>query len=182
MTDKEDRKKARIDRYKPYVATADSGIFGKEARKKILGMRRIWGGRGGEKGDKGKIRADINTFWYRTRNQVKTALKDLELFIEFADEKNVNQAVTVETLEPVVNSLLRTPIFDVHPPAPNRAEIARLFIDAGLDYLREKKPKHITGSHQETIEQAIDLVNYLVEMFKPEEERIYSAPGRVYSR
>ena len=175
MLHDEDKYKAKIDKYKRYVATACSGIFSGKTRKKLVGEKRIWGGKEGNK------KTDVNTFWYRTRNQVKTALNDLEFFVEFAGENNVNQAVTAETLEPVVSSLLRTPISDAHPPDLNRAEIAKLFVNVGLEYLREKKPRHITSSHQETMDQAIDLVNYLVEMFKPEEERTYSAPGRVYS-
>jgi len=78
MTSNEDKQKRIIDRFKRHVATAGSGIFTRSAREKLLGKKRIWGGKGDE--------ATKNTFWYRTRNQIRTASTDLQFFIESADK------------------------------------------------------------------------------------------------
>lgn len=160
MNSKEGKQKRIIDRFKRHVATAGSGLFTRSTRMKLLGKKRIWDGKGDE--------ATRNTFWYRTRNQVKTALKDLQLFIESADKSNVNQVVTAEALKPIVDALLYHPILDEEVPIRKRAEIAELFIKAGFEYLRVKSGNHLTLSHDRTIKEALDLSSYLVRGFREE--------------
>jgi len=160
MRSKESKEKRIIDRFQLYVKTAGSGIFGRSGREKLLGTKRIYGGKGDE--------ATKNTFWYRTRNKVRTALEDLRLFIESADKRNVNQVVTVETLEPVVHALLGLPITYEELPDRKRAEIAELFIKRGFEYLSAKSSNHVTLPHKRTIEEALDLSSYLVRSFRGE--------------
>ena len=157
MNSEEGKQKRIIDRFKRHVATAGSGLFTRSTRMKLLGKKRIWDGKGDE--------ATRNTFWYRTRNQVRTALTDLQFFIESADKGNVNQVVTAETLKPIVDALLRHPILDEEVPDRKRAEIAELFIKAGFEYLSAKSANHVTLPHDRTIREALNLTMYLVRSF-----------------
>jgi hypothetical protein len=131
-------------------------------------------------------------FWYLRREDVKTALVDLRLFVKVAGRHNVNQVITRETLEPILDALLclwypvvkrETPVVENDEPMlekakPDliRAEIARLLIDEGLGYLCGMKGDHVRLSNQRTIEELTDMINYLVETFKPEKERRYYKP------
>jgi len=162
MTDNEDKRKRIIDRFKRHVATAGSGIFTRSTREKLLGTKRMWGGRGQEGGrDEKVMKRTVNTFWYRTRNQVRTALTDLQFFIESADKSNVNQVVTAETLSPIVYGLLDLPIKQKKIPDRVRSEIARLFIEAGFRYLSGTNVDYMTLSHKRTLGEALDLATLL---------------------
>lgn len=147
-----------IDEFRTSYEKTQGGIFTQITRERILTKKGISG--------RGRTR---DQFWYRHRENVKTALIDLQLFIEFAGRNNVNQVVTQEALEPIVKALLWHPILDQEPPDRNRAEIANLFIKVGFEYLRKKKGYHVTLSHGRTIEEALNLSGYLVEQFKSEE-------------
>jgi hypothetical protein len=81
----------------------------------------------------------------------------------------------VDDLAELVFALLRDPLFAKADPDVNRAEIAKLFIETGFNYL-SKKSYNVTLSHERTIKEAIDLANYLAESFKDEDERRYSRP------
>lgn len=146
------------------------GIFTRKTREKLLIKKGI-----SERGQ------PVNTFWYRQRENVKTALIDLQLFIEVADEKNVDQVITRETLEPILYALLYSVrARDLLNPNQNRAEIANLFIQGGFIHLKEVT-RNITLSHQRTIDEAIDVSNFLTDSLKPEKNRSYNPPGRVNS-
>ncbi|MCW3976823.1 MAG: hypothetical protein NWE77_02700 [Candidatus Bathyarchaeota archaeon] len=162
MNSKDRKQKRAMDRFERHVATAGSGLFTRSTREKLLGKKRIWDGKGDE--------ATRNTFWYRTNKRVKTALKDLQLFIELADKNYVNQVVTVETLKPVVKALLYQPIHDQEVPNRKRAEIAKLFIEEGFGYLGAKSENFVTTlpTTKRTVEDALSLSSYLVESFREE--------------
>lgn len=151
-----------IAKFKPHIKRR-GGIFTTKTRERLLGIR----------GQAGRDRTKYD-FWYDMRNYVKTALVDLQLFIEVADRGNLHQVITYETLKPLVETLLWHPVVDHAEPDLKRAEIAQLFIQAGFNYLRSMKG--ITLSHGRTIEEAVDLSRYLVESFKPESERRYTPP------
>lgn len=108
------------------------------------------------------------------KESVKTALIDLELFIEVSDKKDVDQVITQETLKPVVEALLWYPLIKPDKPDMKRAEIAQLFIQVGFNYLSAMKPASMTSSHHRTKDDAIDLSYFLVDAFKPENERRYT--------
>lgn len=150
MTTKNDEsiRERLIAKFSPHVK-ARGGIFTKKTRGRLLGILRQTG--------RGRTEHD---FWYDVRNYVKTGLIDLELFIEMADKKHVNQVVTKETLTPVVRALLFHQILDEAEPDVRRAEIAQLLIHEGFRYLRGGA---VTLSHKRAIEEALDLTNYLVE-------------------
>lgn len=144
------------------ILDAGSGIFTSKTRKKLLGISKQ------QKEWKSK-----NDFWHDRRNSVERALIDLHLFLETADRNNINQVITAEVLRPVVVSLLHKGDDRVYGEMPdvNTAEIAHLFIQQGFRCLSEQN-KYITKSHARTIEEALDLSTFLVETFKPENERL----------
>ena len=142
---------------------AGGGIFTSSTRNALL--------RQGEKS---------SDFWYNRRSNVENALIDFRLFIEVAGDKNVNVVINEKTLRPVVETLLWYPVVEHSMPDLNKAEVARLCIRAGFNYLKEMKK--IPLSSQRTIEEAVDLSDYLVELFKPETERRYSPPKRSTSK
>jgi hypothetical protein len=102
---------------------------------------------------------------------VKTALDDLLLFVEVASKDNVNEVVTKESLRYIFDVLLG---YEQEPDLI-RAEIAHLLINAGFRYLQEKKRNQIPLSSHRVIEEAIDLSNYLIDKFRPENQQYYVA-------
>lgn len=132
----------------------------KKTREKIL-LKEGISGRG----------QSVNTFWYRQRESVKTALIDIQLFIEEAGENNLEEIINAESLKPLVDALLKFPYST--QPEVRKAEIARLFILAGFSYLSLSHYNNLTVSHQNTIGEATDLADYLTEQLKPKDERRY---------
>lgn len=142
---------------------SSGGIFTAKTRKKLLGIL--------PRAEPGKSR---NDFWCDRRKQVEQALIDLQLFIEAAEDDQVNQVVvTQETLAPVVETLLHYPVVYRAEPDLKRAEISQLFIEMGFIYLSDMMPGMMSLSHKQTKDAAIDLANFLVESFRPEKERRY---------
>lgn len=146
-----------IAKFRKFAEISGGGIFTKKARMQILGIQ-SFAGRESTKND----------FWYDRRKNVENALIDLEIFIRFAGKGQVNQVITGETLSPIIEALLS----EYDEPDAERAKIAHLLIRQSFLYL--SKNKRLTRSNINTIEEAIDLSNYLAETFKPEEERYYS--------
>lgn len=150
---------------KAYESSKVGGIFTTRTRERLLGISGL-SGRNRTKDD----------FWYDVRAKVKTALIDLQLFLEMAGENNVNLVVTQESLVPIVYVLLWHPVVAKADPDVNRAEIAQLFVKWGFEYLSCMAPDLMTLSHEQTRAAAVDLANFLTESLKPKEERRYSTP------
>ena len=160
MTNNEDKKEERIDKMQSWYVGHQGGIFGRKTREKIITKEGI-----------SESSPARNTFWYRQRENVKTALLDLYLFLEEAGDDNLKQVITEETLNPIIQS-----IFKRHPldgTDPRKAEIARSLILAGFYYLRNTHVGKLTVSHQNTIHEAVDLADFLAESLKPRGERQY---------
>ncbi|MDH5481480.1 MAG: hypothetical protein OEY22_01175 [Candidatus Bathyarchaeota archaeon] len=157
MVKEEHEDSNHIDKLRRQYRYHQGGIFRDATRERIMTKKGISG--------RGRTKAQ---FWYRQREYVKTALIDLQLFLEMAGKNNVNQVVTAESLKPIVNALLWHPILDEDAPDQNRAEISELFIKAGFEYLNVKSSNHITLSHKRTIDEALNLTSYLVRHFKGE--------------
>lgn len=153
-TDKGEEQRT-IDKFRLLYAHRQGGIFWGKTRERIMTKR----------GLSGRSRA-INTFWYRQRENVKTALIDLQLFIEMAGKDQVNQVVTRETLKPVVEALLSKPIEDRAKAELTRAEIAQLFIETGFNYLRATQP--LPQAIHETLNNASDSIDFLIRNFPSE--------------
>jgi len=131
MSESRSKNDRLIARFKPFIVRSGGGIFTRKTRERLVGI----------KGLSGRDRTK-NDFWYDVRNRVKTALKDLELFVEAASRDHVNQAINKESLEPVVSTLLWGP--DLHDPSPDpiRAEIADILILWGFRYFQQKACMH----------------------------------------
>ena len=160
--EQDQRKRQKLlAKFKPFMEKA-GGIFTSKTRARLLGIKGL-SGRNRTKDD----------FWHDQRENVKTALIDLDLFIEAADDDKVNQVITRETLAPIVDELLWGPVFI--PPFPDRAKlylerarIADLFINYGFNYLKTMNSSMMTLPHKNTMEEAIDLSRFLLETFKVE--------------
>jgi hypothetical protein len=88
------------------------------------------------------------------------------MFVALADRDNVDQVMTARTLEFIVRTLL----YHTFPEADReRALIAELFINEGFEYLR-KNTDVGTLSHERTINEALDVVGYLVRHLKEDSE------------
>jgi hypothetical protein len=160
------KKRKLVSKYEQLIREAKTGregLFTTSTRNRLLGNQ----GRSG-RGRTEKI------FWYHVRNQVKGALIDLQLFIEVAGDNNVKQALNEEKLKPVVETLLWHPVVHHDPPDLNRAEIARLFVDVGLNYLLYVASllKLDSLSHKNTVEEAKDLSYLIVENLRTRTDQI----------
>lgn len=142
------------DKFKPHIKNS-GGVFTSITRNRLLGIS----GRTG----RGRTKSD---FWYDVRTSVKNALIDLELFIETADDGEINKVLNHETLRPVVFALLSTMID--RKPDKSRAEIAQLFIEIGFHYLTGMSGREIPlGSlRQRVTTDAVELSHLLAESFK----------------
>ncbi len=61
----------------------DGGIFTKDKRRKLLGLKQ----------EHGKYFDDTADFWYDVRSSVKSGLKDLELFFEVAHKNQIKDVL-----------------------------------------------------------------------------------------
>lgn len=155
MSKNDEVKKSLMSIFKPFVERGGSGLFTTKTRKRLLGIL-VASGR-----DRTK-----NQFWYDVRNKARNALQDLNLFVSTADEEQVFQVFTKETLEPVIRSLLYKSFYASSESDPNIAEIANMLIERSFDYFKEKASKGITLSHDRTMNEAVDLSNYLCQTIK----------------
>jgi len=153
MFDKKRSKEEIIAKFNQYLK-ARGGIFTRKTRGRLLGIPNLPGRKKTTKYD----------FWHDRRNDVKMALIDLQIFTEVAGKKNFDEVISKETLSPLIKDILSF----YGGPNQNKADIARLFIQEGFNYLQRMKPENITLAHRRTIEEALDLSNYLVEVFEGE--------------
>lgn len=168
MSENYDEKARIIAKFKPFIESGGGGIFTRKTRKRLVGTKGL-AGRGRTKND----------FWYDVRKKVKNALKDLELFIEVADRDQLKQAISKESLEPIITILLWG--IDLHDPQidTNKAEIADMLIFWGFRYFQQKANKNITLSHERTMKEAVDLSDYLLKTLK---EAPYFRPSGEFGR
>ena len=150
-------RKRLIDKFSRLYRTKQGGIFTQTTRDKILTRKGISG--------KGMPK---NQFWYRQRENVKTALIDLQLFVEASEKSDVDQIVTKESLEPIIGAFLLGEAVISDPPDKNRAETADMLIRLGFSYLEQKIGQSLTLSHERTMKEALDLSKYLLETIKGE--------------
>jgi hypothetical protein len=156
MTNNKRIPEGKIDIYRKLYEHTQGGIFRKTTREKLLTKQGI-SGRG----------QPVNTFWYRQRENVKTALLDLELFIESADKDQVNQVLTRQTLRPILSRLFSRP--SVAEPDTIRSDIADLFIQESFDYLKGQIER-MTLSHDRTVNEATDLSSYFLQIISKGEK------------
>ncbi|MFB0523120.1 MAG: hypothetical protein ACETV1_05085 [Candidatus Bathyarchaeia archaeon] len=164
MTQARGRNEKLVDKYKPYLTRKGrvaGGIFTPRARGNLLGVP--------VRGRKPRER-DYD-FWYDVRSSVATALVDLELFLDTAGDENVKKVLTPESLKPIARSLLLHPVWTNAKPDLSRAEIAEIFIRAGFEYLLQMQKNLVREYDVETTNKALEEAAFLVELFRPPEER-----------
>jgi hypothetical protein len=157
MKKRKHKEETLIDRlrkkYADHLCKEEKGIFTQRIRQQLLGRKPKY----------------ENTFWYRIRNDVQLSLTDLALFIETAEEE-VNKVITSRSLKPIVDSLLGSPQVSPEKPSREKAEIAKLFITKGFEYLQSKGGL-IPDLCVRTINDALDSTNLLVETFNGEDNK-----------
>lgn len=162
MEEKQRYREYVIATFNEHILKAGSGIFTTKTRRRIVGTLDMRG-RGGRYGLEKKKNQPINDFWFDRRKQVKNALKDLELFIQVAEKDQIDQVLTKESLEPMINALLfGLAVWNVQAPDRNRGEMADMLIRLAFQYLKNTMSEDITLSHERTMKEATDLSNYLV--------------------
>jgi hypothetical protein len=157
MSADERYKADQIDRFRRLYRGKQGGIFTNSTRQKLFTKKGI-SGRGRTK----------NTFWYRQRENVRTALVDLQLFIELSGKSDIDQVITKDSLKPIIGSLLLGVAVFNESPDKNKAEVAEMLIRLGFDYFEQKAGENITLSHQRTVNEATDLSYYLLQKIKGE--------------
>ena len=162
-----EREKA-IDYFrKQYARIPQRGTFTQRKREKIMGTKGI-SGRDVRKAD----------FWQDVRDHIRAALIDIQLFLTFASDNDISRVMTLENLYPIIHGLVFTRNMAKIEQDLRKAKIAYVFIDKGFHYLAYASfQASLTLSHKRTINEALDLANYLVQSFKPEKERNYIAGG-----
>ena len=138
-----------MEKFDTHAKSQASGLFTNTVRKQLLTQPHT---RGHSK----------SMFWYRIRNQVRSGLIDLEMFVALADRHNVDQVITTETLGPAVKTLLYHTFPD---PDRNRALIAELFIEEGFAYLR-KNCDLGTSANEQAVDIALNVASYLATHLK----------------
>jgi hypothetical protein len=75
------------------LADEDGGIFTRDKRRKLLGIRQ----------EHGKYFEDTADFWYDVRQTVSNGLKDLELFFEVAHQEQIKEVLYDSPIKDQVN-------------------------------------------------------------------------------
>jgi hypothetical protein len=148
---------------KNYAHIPKRGSFTQSKREKIMGIKGVSG-------------RDVRNadFWQDVRDHIRAALLDIQLFLTFASDSDISLVMTIENLYPIIQGLVPTRFQARVEPDLRKAEIAHSFIQDGFHYLYySKTPAAITLSHKRTINEALDLANYMLQTFKPEGERNY---------
>jgi len=162
--EKEYRLQKMLEKYKRHIF-ASRGIFHSKTRKRLLGQLKL----------SGRYRTKT-AFWSEQEQKVKSALVDLQLFIETAEElhnENIEKVLNLETLKPIVEALLLNPVNRNAEPDYSRGEIANLFVQNGFWYLQCMGKKLINESSIHTINLACDLSHFLADSFRSDSEKTY---------
>jgi hypothetical protein len=154
-------------KYKQVNFSGYGGIFTKKRRKQLLGLK---GKSGRDRPLEGQSKY---SFWYDVRESVKSGLIDLQLFIEAADEQNVNNVLNRQSIEPVVNAFFFYQKPQNENDVSSKAKVAHMLVNHGLDYLRsESRFGQLRKKEEQEIDDAIELSNQLAFRLLSEGERM----------
>jgi len=150
------------EKYADWLDEAKGGIFSRIAREKMMGLKRLPA--------KGQPR---NDFWYKNRLYVSSALKDLSIFAQAAGPENVSQVITLDSLKPVLDSIIWSDITgpDGDIVDSEKAKIAQYMVELGFAYLERINPHYIAKLAYRVIDEAVEISRYLTAISLPEEER-----------
>jgi hypothetical protein len=133
-----------------------SGLFVEATRNKLLEL-------------KDSIGVRQYRFWHKNRKRVKTALIDLQLFIETASEDDIDKVINRENMYSILNALLQRS-YPVKPDS-TKSKLAQLFIETGFSYLRHVNRDFVSDLQHRSIDDAIQLSKQLTLLTLPEDER-----------
>ena len=156
------KKGALQEKYAYWLNEAKGGIFRKSARKKMLGLSRLPA--------KGQPR---NSWWYKKRLYVDSALVDLAIFLQAAGPSNVDHVVSLESLKPIIDAIFWSDITEPNADIVDseKAIIAQYMIDVGFSYLERINPHYIGKLAYRVIDDAKEVSRYLTAISLPDEER-----------
>lgn len=143
--------------------TGGGGFLRKQKRKQLLGLT-----------DKEQCsRVQTTDFRYRLRKKVKTALIDLQLFIQTANYKDVDKVINLDTLTPLFRAMLfQDSKTNKTKMGTAQAKIAQLMIETGYEYLKTRTSNVITSNQKQMIQDAVALSKQLTILMIPQKERI----------
>jgi hypothetical protein len=163
--------------YKQGNYSSNGGIFTKKRRKQLLGLK---GKSGRDRPLEGQSKY---SFWYDVRENLKNGLIDLQLFIEAADEENVNNVLTRQSIEPVVYAFFFFQKPQNENDVSSKAKVAHMLVEHGLNYLRsESRFGQLRKKEEKEIDEAIELSNQLAFRLLTEGERMKVLWDEVRSR
>ena len=127
------------------------GIFQSVTRRRLAGIERKFGG------DR-----SISDFWLDVKSQIETALHDIQLFIEAANQNHeqakIPEVINLHTLEPILDSLLqRTRTSNLY-----QEEIALLLIIKGFSYFETSNEASSTPQCERRLRHLLRDLSQLV--------------------
>ena len=166
MKIKKEEEKIKLE----YEDIEGKGIFNSKTRGKLLGIKTR-----GREPIEFKKPQDRANFWFARRESIKGGIKDIELFIEVADEDSLNQVITFDRIKPLIDALLFSRINEKSKPNVNTVKIARMFIHRSFQYLERMNKlmnKDSIGSFHETaISNGLQICDTLANLLLPMGER-----------
>jgi hypothetical protein len=164
MSIKKESEKIKLEYDNSYIE--GKGIFNSKTRGKLLGIKTR--GREPIAFKKPQDKAD---FWFARRESIKGGLKDIELFIEVADEESLNQVINFDGIKPLVDALLFSRINDKPKPNVNTVKIAQMLIHRSFQYLRRMNKNNIGSLHERAINEGLQICDTLANLLLPYGER-----------
>ena len=145
-----------MDKYKQFIDSAKGGIFSRSGRERLAGVKRPFG--------PGQSK---NSFWFKRRNDIKSAFMDLAAFFSVANPENIQQVATLENIKPFIDALFWTDLDDPETKIldSQKAKLAVLLISVSIAFLREGNPIYELYLDDKKFKETIDLAHYLAANF-----------------
>ena len=141
--------------YKNHI-DSDGGIFTKDKRKKLLGLKQ----------EHGKYFEDTADFWYDVRTTVTNALKDLELFFEVANRTQIKEVMYDAPLKEELQLPKKThdheKIYLLSKQIPSLTKTLIALFQKNLKRRKQKLPSGEVQKYYEHIEEDEEWRAYLV--------------------
>jgi len=125
----------------------EGGIFTKDKRRKLLGLKQ----------KHGKYFEDTADFWYDVRSNVKSGLKDLELFFDVADKNQIKEVLYDAPSKEELKSLKLTrdhnKIYELKRQIPSLTHTLSALFQKYYKTSKMKLPSGETRKYSEHIEE-----------------------------
>ena len=135
----------------------DGGIFTKDKRRKLLGLKQR----------QGKYFDDTADFWYDVRTTVRSALKDLELFFEVAHRTQIKEVMYDAPLNEELQLPKITPdynkIYYLSRQIPSLTRTLNALFQKNYKRRKQKLPSGEIQKYYEHVEEDEEWRAYLVD-------------------